>query len=1092
MNLTISNDKLNRLKIGIEEINEYYNTFFKNAKNASGNLLASLDDINKGIESIRNKIKIGISNFNNFTESINETNIHENLRLIKEPLNDIKTIINNLINNLKEKEIQIEKCLETTRKLEISDSLLNINGIISDIIKYYNLKINENFIINLIKTSPLYQFIHEYKPLIDLGIKYFDDTKDITDVEKTTSVDLLFILIMDFFMDVYLEDVKRNFKEIIDGILNSYPEIDLNLGFIKSSIYKKENIDIDFTKDHSYIKDIINNIYSFNLNTGMTEIVGTALKLALSKTWKSEAKFVVFTNTFPAYEISIFEKYITEMDDKDISMFCLKLKDNTDRMYFMFEDIYNRIKSIDTKFMIVNLHEIVNPFSYIVILNIADVYISQKINKHKCLIDSDSASRILKEKYGINNPKPDNKIRFILGPCNPVLLIPGIFSTKLLVEFNCNGLATEERKTTLRDIRLYCGDNVCKNESVISEEHHLMFSIDRGPFSILNLKIIKSDKYRACLGHILLYFQNENECPKVDGKNLCYHSKYVKVAYYGGTTETKKKGRCGIEGISNVIQSGDPSLDIFINYHSPGGVFHKISKSFKNIGYNEGFSLGGLPNDYRRYLAKNNFAINVFKNQIERLYKNTGKPVVIIAHSHGNLVTLTNLLRRKNDKAFLRKIKKFISIAPPFAGSSKLLDVFLNGMTDFNVVLSNKQVTNFDKFGQLLAYKFLPTVFELRPLPIAYKVFNDPSYKELGDAIRERLTFEKILRKSDFDYYISQGKAEKFDNLFKEYFPSLLEPECAFESLNAYDEILMRKCSTNIFNVGDCPTVNFENISPVIYNFLIYNSYCNKNGQDYLYQGECGKDLNECLDQFYYSDKIPYVYDDNDKEAINFLLDRFNNLFSQEYGEIDESYFESFEFIRKGIKASIEYQKEIDLIKDLPVPPVDTELIYSSFLPTYAMFFFNEKIDKYILEKGGDGTVPTWSSLLTGLKWIYDKKKNNLPQNIKLIEYCSRLATSEKFKFNPNKNQKFSALGCRCIDDTNNYFTEKKEKEKCDHSKMLSDNVLINYLFSTIYDSISNNDITEIKKSALKNYDSQFNYIEECNNDIFEILETMK
>ena len=57
---------------------------------------------------------------------------------------------------------------------------------------------------------------------------------------------------------------------------------------------------------------------------------------------------------------------------------------------------------------------------------------------------------------------------------------------------------------------------------------------------------------------------------------------------------------------------------------------------------------------------------------------------------------------------------------------------------------------------------------------------------------------------------------------------------------------------------------------------------------------------------------------------------------------------------------------------------------------------------------------------------------------------------------------------------------------------MLSDNVLINYLFSTIYDSISNNDITEIKKSALKNYDSQFNYIEECNNDIFEILETMK
>lgn len=26
-------------------------------------------------------------------------------------------------------------------------------------------------------------------------------------------------------------------------------------------------------------------------------------------------------------------------------------------------------------------------------------------------------------------------------------------------------------------------------------------------------------------------------------------------------------------------------------------------------------------------------------------------------------------------------------------------------------------------------------------------------------------------------------------------------------------------------------------------------------------------------------------------------------------------------------------------------------------------------------DKGGDGTVPTWSSLLIALKWIYEKKK---------------------------------------------------------------------------------------------------------------------
>ena len=96
----------------------------------------------------------------------------------------------------------------------------------------------------------------------------------------------------------------------------------------------------------------------------------------------------------------------------------------------------------------------------------------------------------------------------------------------------------------------------------------------------------------------------------------------------------------------------------------------------------EGFSLGALPNDFRRYLATNNFATKVFESQIERLYKNTGKPVVIVAHSFGTLLTLTNLLKKKGDATFLKKIKKFIAIAPPFAGATKLLDAFLHGLND--------------------------------------------------------------------------------------------------------------------------------------------------------------------------------------------------------------------------------------------------------------------------------------------------------------------------------------------------------------------------------------------------------------------------
>ena len=87
---------------------------------------------------------------------------------------------------------------------------------------------------------------------------------------------------------------------------------------------------------------------------------------------------------------------------------------------------------------------------------------------------------------------------------------------------------------------------------------------------------------------------------------------------------------------------------------------------------------------------------------------------------------------------------------------------------------------------------------------------------------------------------------------------------------------------------------------------------------------------------------------------------------------------------------------------------------------------------------GGDGTVSTWSSLLVGLKWIYDKQKNNLTQKIRLVEYCSRL----KDNFPNNDNSKFIALGCKCLNKNNMY----EDFDNCDHQKMLLDTYLLSFL----------------------------------------------
>ena len=267
------------------------------------------------------------------------------------------------------------------------------------------------------------------------------------------------------------------------------------------------------------------------------------------------------------------------------------------------------------------------------------------------------------------------------------------------------------------------------------------------------------------------------------------------------------------------------------------------------------------------------------------------------------------------------------------------------------------------------------------------------------------------------------------------------------------------------------------------------DSYCKKFGKEYYYQGECNDSRRNCLDKMYYSDNCPNVYSNNN--AVEFLINRFNEISSKEYGKIDKSYFDSYESIKEGLKKSIEYQKEIDLIKELPIPPVDTELVYGSFYKIVSALVLDDNDftnNGTTYEKGGDGTVPTWSSLLTGLKWIYDKKKKNLTQKIKLIEYCSRLAKSGQYKYNQNQNQNFAAINCKCLNELKN---EKKEKiNACSHAEMLSDKYLFQYIYSVVNNHKENiYDNIESKKEVVKNYNSKIDYEQICNNDIYNIFD---
>ena len=536
-------------------------------------------------------------------------------------------------------------------------------------------------------------------------------------INKSTSIYLLLIMDIRNPSNPYFKEFKENIFSIIDNITERCPGIDINLGFVGYRDIYENFINLDFTQNYSNINYVIKNIKASN-NGKFNNDISPLLELTLNKTWKSNSKLAIFVTDpsnkaagtdYSEYLSNDIEEKISQLTKESISLLCLINEKIKNGIFTAIDRVYDDKKNENTFFEIIDFNNNENSLIKIIYNYTIQIYLEQRnIEDKNCLISKYEAIKILKEKYGIDNPNPDDNIRFILGKCNPLILIGGLYSTKLNVEFNCKGLSTEEKDTTFKEIRLYGGDNVCKDESVTKEEHPFLLSFNEPAFGLDT----GTKSYSACLGYIATYFRKDNECPKNNGKNICLYSKYVKVSYYGGTESTLNNSRCGIEALTNIIQTGSLYDDnIFNEFVGSSQVFGPLVNKLKYRGYNEGFSLGGLPYDYRRYIATNNYAIEVFKSQVNRLYKNTGKPVIIVGHSHGTLIALYNLLKNKDDKIFMKKIKKFIAITPPFAGSSLVVQYFFEGTRDFDSNIGPVSISNFNVFGQLLLFKSIPSIF---------------------------------------------------------------------------------------------------------------------------------------------------------------------------------------------------------------------------------------------------------------------------------------------------------------------------------------------------------------------------------------------
>ena len=547
-----------------------------------------------------------------------------------------------------------------------------------------------------------------------------------------------------------------------------------------------------------------------------------------------------------------------------------------------------------------------------------DLYSEIKIsfNENSCFPSNEETINSLNENFNIKTNNPSNKEKFIIGPCNPILFIPGIYGSRLVLSVNCKNLY-ENEIDKLMDIRIFCGKQVCKNLKEENEEHTLFAAITDQAFTLLN---IGNNKYSACLGYFMQYFNKEEQCPiikenkinnKINNKNkrTCLQSNNIRITIYGASKKTKKKSKCGLKGITNLIQTEIDYLDNMIN-SGAAALYKPAIDYFKKIGYEEGFSMSGLPYDYRQFVSNNKFAKEAFRYQIERLYNNTGKKVLIVAHSYGNLITLNNLLDY-NNKDLLLKIKKFLCFAPPIAGSSTLLDIFLKGMRawglKFNLFGKEITIANYDIFGQFMMYYSMPTLVELRPLPIINKILNGyDDYFDFAQALNERINLEDKCYNINCNSSFIKENSKKFNKIFNSYYPDLNEDECKYKN-NKNDNIkeLNHPCRMEIYNIGKCPSVIIPNefFKPKSSDI---KSLCGIRNSSLYYAEDCdfNNEDKKCLNEIYMN-KGPYSFDD--KEKVNFLIKRFNKKFSKFFGKkIDENYFEKKELLQKKVYTLLE------------------------------------------------------------------------------------------------------------------------------------------------------------------------------------------
>ena len=383
--------KVNEFKKESENLNKQYSKLFSQIYKAVQGICNTIKEIPKSLMDLQDQIEDAMSKFEEileeFTEIENYDNFHDLLLRIKESfelinieMNKITKKIEDKINNLeirfkdREKSFNIlkEARNQTIQNLELKSKTINDNiKIVRDKYKQKALELPEIYIKEIVAENLFKQMDESIKCIKNVNDTVSEELKEmkkeINEIIPKTSLDLLYLMDTTGSMEQYVDITKKRLKEIMNKIKHECSGVDINLGFIGykdvAEIKINDFLNIDFTTDHESVKKEIENI-KVGGGDDTAEDVAWAFERALEKNWASNARFAILVGDAPCHGIKYhekdlmddypngvpgreneIEKLVEEMAKKNISLICIKLKNDTDIMFRLFNETYKKYEN---------------------------------------------------------------------------------------------------------------------------------------------------------------------------------------------------------------------------------------------------------------------------------------------------------------------------------------------------------------------------------------------------------------------------------------------------------------------------------------------------------------------------------------------------------------------------------------------------------------------------------------------------------------------------------------------------------------------------------------------------------------------------